>query len=413
MRKVLQYIMLLCIPVVFTSCLKEMNKEAFEKGEISATIQVKLTVPEGVQPHYEGLKIVFTEQYTGLEYTGTADAGGVVAVDVAYGSYIGVTNARTVTDTGIEIYNGTTEKIRVTPEDPRLQESVLKLNYSKTGPFVIKEFYYGGCWDDVKNKAYVAKDYYFTIYNNTYTTAYLDSLCVGIVNPLNAPTQGKVSDWVKPGTTELRDSIPCGSMVWMFRGDGKSLPLAPGEEVVCSLNAIDHTISVPASVNLGKTGYFALYDPMVTTMQSIPEPGVKLLDLIWRTGASKAFALSISSPGLLIFKLGGKSVKDYIKANHKVNPKHPSNTTYDCLFVDKNLVIDGIECLKQASDSKRFRPEVDNGFAMISGTGTGQSIMRKVDTELTIPGGIIIYTDTNNSTSDFDVLPFATLTGKK
>lgn len=414
MKRVLQYIIIFSVSLAITSCLKEMRKESFEKGEICATIKVQLKVPEGIQTHLEGLEVKFTEQYTGLEYTGTADENGMVSVDVTYGSYYGVTNARRVAGSGmIDIFNGSTDKIRVTPEDPEVVESVLQLNYSKTGQFVIKEIYFGGCWNENTNKAYTGKDMYFTIYNNTYSTAYLDSICVGIINPLNAPSKGKLSDWVKPGTTELRDSIPCGTMVWMFKGDGKSLPLAPGEEVVCSVNAINHTIAVPASVNLGKTGYFAMYDPMVTTKQSTPEPGVELMDLIWKTGPGTAFPFSIGSPGVLIFSLGDKPLDEFIKANHKANPTKPTNPSFDCLLVDKNLVIDGVECLKQPSDSKRFRPEVDNGFAMISSTGTGRSIMRKVDAELTIPGGVIIYMDTNNSTNDFEVLPFATLTGKK
>lgn len=413
MKKVLQYILIISLSLMITSCLKEIKKENFEKGEICATIKVQLKAPEDVHTSLEGLEVRFTEQYTGLEYSGTSDANGMVSVDVTYGSYYGVTNSRKAAGNGMmDIFNGSTDKIRVTPQDPEVVESVLELKYSKSGQFIIKEIYFGGCWNKNTNKAYT-KDMYFTIYNNTYSTAYLDSVCVGVINPLNAPSQGKLSDWVKPGTTELRDSIPCGTMAWMFQGTGKSLPLAPGEEVVCCVNAIDHTVAVPASVNLGKAGYFAMYDPMVTTMQSTPEPVVKLMDLIWKTGPGKAFPFSITSPGVLIFSLGGVPAAEFTKANHKVNPTKPSNSAMDCLLVAKELVIDGVECFKLSSDSKRFRPEVDNGFAMISSSGTGRSVIRKVDTELTIPGGVIIYTDTNNSSNDFEVLPFATLTGKK
>lgn len=80
------------------------------------------------------------------------------------------------------------------------------------------------------------------------------------------------------------------------------------------------------------------------------------------------------------------------------------------MLVDKNLILDAVECLRNPTDTKRFMPEIDNGFAMISGSGQGQSIIRKVDNEETEKtGGRIVYMDTNNSSNDFEVIPHPTL----
>jgi len=80
-------------------------------------------------------------------------------------------------------------------------------------------------------------------------------------------------------------------------------------------------------------------------------------------------------------------------------------------MVDKNLVLDGVECFKNITDTKRIRPEVDNGFAITDGSGQGQSIHRKVDPIATAAaGGRIVYMDTNNSSVDFEKRAKASLT---
>ncbi|MEF9986585.1 MAG: DUF4876 domain-containing protein [Bacteroidales bacterium] len=399
-HNIIYFIFILCL---LTSCLKELKNDDFSKDAISSTIKIKVEMPQGHNKSVEGMTIQLTDFLTGLQYSAITNSDGIATVEVAYGTYVATTQMQIRKVGAIDIYNGTTQQIRVTPSDPKIITGTLKLTYSKTGQIIIKEIYYGGCWNEKINKSYT-KDQYFILYNNSNYTAYLDSICIGIINPLNAPSNGRVSDWVKPGTTELRDSIPCGIMVWMFNGNGTSIPLEPGKEVVCCVNAIDHSIAVPASVNLGKPGYFALYAQGITTMQSAPMAGVKTLDLIWRAGSSTGFPISVVSPGLVIFTLGGKNIKDYIYDNLKTNPKNPANRNNDCLFVDKNLILDGVECFKSNSDSKRFRSEIDNGFAITSGMGKGEKIVRKIDNILAVKGEIIIYVDTNNSTNDFEVI---------
>ncbi len=414
MKSIIKYIIYPAIFVfLFTSCLKELRKGEFGDDAISSTIKVRVVPPQGHTVSLNELKIKLSDISTGLDYSAVTDENGEAEVRVSYGTYTASTELKIKGSGIMEIYNGSSDKIRVTPDDPAVMRSVINLNYSRSGQIVIKEFYYGGCWDDDNNKAYLAKDYYFTIYNNSPDITYLDSVCVGIINPLNAPVAGKVSQWVKPGTGEIRDSIPCGAFVWMFRGNGKDIPLEPGKEIVCCVNAINHSAKVSSSVDLSKPGYYAMYATGITTAHSAPVAGVNTMEMIWRAGASKAFSISTASPGLLVFTLGNKSIDKYIKDNYTVNPASPTNRTTDCLFVDKNLVLDGVECFRAASNSKRFRPEIDNGFAMTPGSGKGYSIIRKIDHEATLPGGPVIYMDTNNSSNDFEVSPRATLTGKK
>lgn len=394
-----------------TSCLKDAKEGDFSDDSISGSITVQIVAPEGQSVDMEGMDVVFSDASSGLTYKAVADASGKATARVAYGNYVASTESKIALSGGkTAIYNGSTDRIKVTPDNSVISDYNLTLNYSQTSQIVIKELYYTGCTNPETGKNYI-KDSYFILYNNSADVAYLDSLCVGVAYPYNAPTDGKLSDWVKPGTSELRDSIPSACMGWMFQGTGNSIPLQPGEEVVVSLNAIDHTTICSTSVDLGRSNYYAMYDAANTPSQSAPNPGVNTLECFWKTGTSRAFVISISSPAIFIYTMGGKSKEQFILDSKAVNPNSPGNRNNDVLLIDKNLVVDGLECLISQSQTKRLRSEIDNGFAMIKeGGGSGKSVHRKVDEEATAAaGGRIVYQDTNNSSNDFEVRDYPTL----
>ena len=109
--------------------------------------------------------------------------------------------------------------------------------------------------------------------------------------------------------------------------------------------------------------------------------------------------------------MGGRSIEDFITETYTENPKNPSQALSACLFVEKDNVVDGVECFRNNNDTKRFIPEIDNGFIRTPGNGQGYSVHRKIDEEATAAaGGRIVYQDTNNSSNDFYVRDKASLT---
>ncbi len=394
--------------VGITACMENMKSDEFTGEAISEEVVVRVTMPEGYHYSVEGLMVTLVDNVSGLSYSGTTNAQGVATISVAPGFYTASTET-SYRDSGgiIYLFNGQTLGIEAL-KGSATKEVEINLRGSKSSQIVIKEIYYGGCFNSATNKSY-NKDQYITLYNNSDQPAFLDSLCLAVVHPFNAPTNGRLSDWVKPGTSELRDSIPAASMVWMFPGTGQDNILEPAQEVVLCLNAIDHTVAVKESVNLGKAGYWAIYDLVMTRGQTPPEAGVHLLSGIWKTGTATAFVLSTQSPGLFIFTLGGKTPEQYKIDNFSLHPTS-SSLSQAALLVDKALVLDGVECFRSATDTKRFQPEIDNGFVMTPGSGQGYSVIRKVDVEETaLAGGRIVYMDTNNSSNDFEVLDHPTL----
>lgn len=399
--KKINILSLLIASLSLWGCMKDLKTDDFTDDALSSEISVTVKMPQGYDYETSGLVIKLIDPGSGLEFSGTTNQAGTATIRVAPGNYLASTETKHVGTGGvIFIFNGTSEKIRVTPKDPKQVSANLTLNVSRSGQIVIKEFYYGGCMNPATGKSY-SKDTYFILYNNSDQTAYLDSLCVGVTDPYNAPTNGKVSNWVKPYTTELRDSVPNVTMAWIFPGNGTSHPLQPGEEVVVSLNAINHKTICSTSVNLGKLGYWAMYDAIQTKGQSTPEPGVNLLISFWKRGSATSYVISTSSPALFIYTLGGKNPAQFVTDTYTPNPS--GSTSFDCLMVDKNLILDGVECLRSETDSKRLRPEIDNGFAMTDGSGTGQCVHRNIDeTATAAAGGRIVYMDTNNSSNDFE-----------
>lgn len=409
MKRYLYSIISISFLLIFSSCLEDIRSNKFSEVELSETVIVTVKMPKEYDYSVEGLKVILYDNTAGLQFNGVTNEQGVAEIRVAPGYYIASTETSFRDPGGIlYLFNGMSEKIEAVSGPNSVK---IGLTASKSSQIVFKELYFGGCFNEKTGKSYTT-DKYIVLYNNSNQAAYLDSLCLGVAHPFNAPTNGRLSDWVKPGTSELRDSIPAASMVWMFPGTGKDNVLEPGCEVVLALNAIDHSASVSASVNLGKPGYWAIYNPIMTPGHATPEAGVKLLSGIWKIGGATSYVISNFSPGFFIFTLGDKSVEQYVLDNYALNP-NSSNINLSALLVDKNLILDAVECLRDPTDTKRFMPEIDNGYAIIAGSGQGQSIIRKIDTEETEKaGGRIVYVDTNNSSNDFEVIPHPTLYNK-
>lgn len=398
---------------ILGSCIQELRKDDFNDEAISGLIKISVKMPDGYTEFTtEGMKVTLTDNSTGLVYTTTVNDTGYAEARVAYGTYSVSAESKFNSGNVINIFNGIASGLKVTPNSNNASTTIT-LKHSRSSQIVIKELYYGGCKNLTSGKNYTSKDQYFILYNNSDEVAYLDSLCVGTAYPWNAPTKGKTADFTDPKTGKLLDGVPCSGIGWMFDGKGKDIPLQPGEQVVVSINAIDHTKITANSVNLGVEGYYVLYDPILTPKQSVPEAGTILLKGFWKTGTSTQYVISISSPTLFIFRMGGRSAEQFIADTYTKNPKTPNSVLSHCLLVETKNVIDGIECFRNNSDSKRLVSEVDNGFICIPNSGQGYSVHRKIDEEATAAaGGRIVYQDTNNSSNDFYVKENASLTGK-
>lgn len=378
---------------LFTGCLKE------EKMSIGA--RIKVNMPEGFESTSpEGIDVKLYSTTSGLTYSSKCDASGIASFNVEYGFYEAVAQHREKGDNTIDIFNGRMERIALTENSKDQETYTIDLTHAKLQQLIIKEIYYGSCKKDDGTNYASGKDSYISIYNNSDEVAYLDSLCVGCANPV---TSGTPSNFINEDGS-LWDKIPIFMMAWQFPGNGQDYPLQPGKEVIIALNAINHLEISSLSVDLSKAD-FAFWDPILTSA-SVPAPGVLPLNMFWRNNGT-AYTINTTGPAMLIFKIPTSeaiSAQAYAQNtdNIKQDPVKPS-ATMKYLMIHKDWVVDGVEAVMSASKAnKRIPNSVDAGFIYLPTNNLGNSICRKVEE---VVDGRTVYTDSNNSSEDFEVVP--------
>lgn len=373
------------------------------------TVRVRPEWPAGYEDLARaGVKVSVQNILNGSASTVETDDSGTATLRLPDGLYLFLVSDRK----GTSIFNGTADKIAVS-EDTEL---TLPLERSEGGSIVIKEIYVGGCSMAPKEGAYQA-DKYVILHNNTSETVYLDSLCFGTASPYNSTA---VNPWISKdneGNTVFRSFVPIIQAVWQIGGDGKTFPLDPGEDaVICVNGAIDHTVNVPLSVNLNNPDYFVCYNNGPNNFPNTayhPAPGDKIrpdhiLSLVIKTGIANAYAVSISSPVVVVFKAKGTTIQQFVSSDSGDSGSDnviqiPGSINDYVVTVPKEWIIDGVEVFdgRSTSNTKRLMPYVDAGFVYQSNTFKGHSLFRKTDDQASAEAGFEVLQDTNNSSNDF------------
>ena len=382
------YITLAFLLFLFGGCLKEEN--------IDTLVQIGVELPQetGTAPK-EGITVTLYNTASGLSYKATTDANGIARIQAEYGLYDIVVQHLYNEGYNTYIFNGRLSHIVLFPEkDASGNSFTVPLTSALKSNLIIKEIYFGGCMtaDGITYNS----DNYLSLYNNSESVVWLDSLCLGFVAPM---VSGTKSNFVKEDGT-LMDELPVAMMAWQIPGNGRDYPLNPGEEAILAVNAINHEARHPESVDLSKAR-FAFYNVNLS-MQEPPAPGVVLLNQIWK-GPGEAYGLVPNGgPAMIVFRIPGNASEYASDASHLMQDPVTHTGLYH-LMIDKTWVLDGIECIKSKSNvNKRLTDNVDAGFVCQETLYRGLSVCRKVENTV---NGIVIYRDTNNSSEDMEVVP--------
>jgi hypothetical protein len=343
-------------------------------------------------------------------------------------------------DDGKLYFSGVKDRVQILAE-----EAVnLDLTVSRAGTLVIKEIYNGGT-SKAPAEGTLQNDQYVIIYNNYHLPISLEGWSFGKIEPGNSTTNN--TWWLTPnadGTNAFPSYVPVGDCVWEFpkaSDSGEEFVVEPyGQVVLVTNGAVDHSAEFPLSVNLNKSDYFITYDNQLFTHEMYhPTPGNQIrtdhyLDALRKLGQSTGYGMSVSCPGILLFKVAdnaGTTLAQYVSDDANT-PLLPSSSTNRMLKVPYDWVRDAVEVFREGAtnNAKRFAPEADGGFVYLSQSYLGHTLYRNVDKEATLaiegneaklvynyslgndPSGIdaeasikngckIVYKDTNNSTNDF------------
>jgi hypothetical protein len=270
------------------------------------------------------------------------------------------------------------------------------LKESLAGLLVIKELYYTGSRTP-NGKAYWS-DQFVEIFNNSDETIYLDSLYIASVYGAS----GNSTAAAPSPYASVQDSVFL-DFVWMIPGTGKQHPLEPGKSIVIAQDGMNHRDDPngnPNSIDLSHADWETfLYRP---TNQ-------KDIDFAEVPNLTEIFA-SMQSTFDWIFSSYGTGIVIY--HNYQPSEVHfvprPNDTKGRILMViPAEWVLDGVEALASA-DAGAYHHipySIDAGFVYCDGNFNLQSCRRKIEQDL---DGRIILTDTNNSSEDFEVIPFPT-----
>ena len=411
MKKGFYIISLLVLIGLVSSCQQQLNDliDNNPYAEGSRKLNINLIYPQGFEHEQKaGAEITIINPTNGAVYNILSDNNGKASLDLQYGFYrISVTDKGTPVSGAIPIFNRSIDQVRLIDTLKGDLNVNVQLALSYAGQLIIKEVYYRGSKGlDNVNFQY---DKYIALYNNSNDIAYLDSVCLGVVEPYNAPTSATPWSYIKDGQRVIRDTIPIIEAVWQFPGNGKSHPLQPGETAVVALSAaVDHTILRPMSVNLNVKGYWVCYNQRYTNAQFHPSPGPNLvgrwLDLLWKEGGANAYPFSVTSPAPVIFRIPEVGAQAYVNnpANRSRKPGTTSGTEY--VLIPSSWVLDGVDCFDASTKNKRLPASIDATYALMETTEAyqGKTIHRKIDPVATAAaGGRIVYMDTNNSANDF------------
>ena len=419
--------------LLLTSCsddIFEHHKDNVSMGEVSVT----LTGSE----HVGNIDITLRNTSTNSIFSQTTDAQGRATFSVTPGIYEATATGSHAVEGIAYTYNGTSGQLTV--RNNETTTVTITMMSARVSQVIIKELYCGGCLadDGITKFQY---DKCVILYNNSSQTASISNLCFGEASPANAHAQNKNYDANGRLTYEAEGFIPAWHGVWYFPS---TLEIAPYSQVVVNVHgAIDNTQAISQSVNYANADYYCMYDPEsgYTHTNYYPTPAsviptshyLKAVEL----GMGNGWALSVSSPALILFQTKDIAPADYVAntANQWYDGGQVTQT-WLCAKVPNEWVVDAVEVFSAGykdSSTKRLTADVDAGYVWLTNY-QGHSLYRNVDKAATEalpenagklvygyalgvdgssdPSGIdaeasirqgahIVYQDTNNSTNDF------------
>lgn len=413
MKKSLYILYIIAFIGLFSSCQQKLQDliEGNPFADGTRKLNISLIYPKGFESEAKaGAQITVINPSNGAIYNLISDNAGKATIELQYGFYrVSVSDKGTPVSGAIPIFNRSVDQIRLIDTLKGDLNLRIELILSYAGQLVLKEIYYAGCTGtDQKTFQF---DKYLIIYNNSDEVAYLDSVCMGTIEPYNAPTSPTAWSYLEGGQRVIRDTIPIIAAIWQFPGTGQSHPLQPGQEAVVAISAaVNHLLLRPQSVNLDVVGYWVCYNQVYTNASYHPSPGPNLanrwLNLLWREGTANAYTFSVVSPAVAIFRIPEIGAQAYISnpANRSRKPGTTSSTEY--VMIPSSWVLDGVECFDATTKNKRLPASIDATYALLDTPDRylGKTVHRNVDPAATLAaGGRIKYMDTNNSSNDFYV----------
>ena len=402
--KILAFIIaFVAMNTIFIACSDDDKTEPEVSVRHALTLDLPLNVQAGT---LTDAKAVFTNVNTKATYTlsnfkkaGTQFAdtltlpAGNYTVEV-HGNVTYQLNGETVKSP----VRAVKENVRINqaPESSAIGSTNVALStYNAQDGFVISEIFFTGTLTP-EGKQYT-DDQYIKIGNNSDTVMYADGLAIAESDFLTVDKQDYTPDLMQQAMTV--------SALYVIPGSGKEHPVKPGEELVLAIDAKNHKEFNKNSIDLSKAD-FEFYDKSSDpNISDDDNPNVPNL-LSWTTSSATYF--SMHNRGFKAYAIARPQVdQETYTSKYVYNYKWTltfDGETYpmdnDANFLPNTWIIDAVN-LSVASDYQWgvVAATLDAGWSHCGSTDQDQSrygkaVVRKKSGNK--------WTDTNNSTNDFN-----------
>lgn len=389
--------------VAMTVCLSSCSSD--DPIPVIPTATVSLEVPANLENAVLSnanatLTNVETRQVTTIDGTGFIKDGNsyrIMCNDLEAGTYnVAVTGHLDFTLNGVagqKDFEVTSQNVVISETSHDLKLTVS--TFTAQGGFVISEIFFTGTTTP-EGKSY-SGDQYIVITNNSDVTLYADSIAV-----LESAFLTTAKEDYNPDIMSTHFSVQA---CYMIPGDGKSVPVEPGQSLTIAINAINHKSEQPNSIDLSGAD-FEFYDETSNPNFTDPDGTAPNLDKWYCYTATIYQFHSRGFNSMAIAKM--KTDKEDWLTNYVYDATYmfvfgdfsKEMTKAGIYKVPNEWILDGVNLsVESVREWNVLDASIDAGWTYCGTvdrdeTRFNKSVIRKTDASGK-------YIDTNNSTNDF------------
>lgn len=394
MRKTLKYILIVIMLEMACGCW--VDKEPASVFVEDFAISLRYEDYGSAIPFPQALKVNLTnttEQYT---YYFESESDGSVNVSSVMSGHYTVVVSGSVNDVQVAGYIGDLV-LNLGERTPRVTIDLCKVTPSSV---IFKELYYAG--SPTPSGGTYRNDNFYSIVNNTSEPKDISRLYVAATEHYGG--FGETGPlW--PGETVGNYKSVYLKSVWKIVDDNEPYWLAPGATAVIATMAAPHNkdkdYNLSCPVDLSSADFEAYVPDPENKYPDFPARNMKMAfwpdyGYLWR--------ISVFGQGMVLLEASPEQFEAFERVVLPETFWDPfeSEEYWHCLKVPNSFVVDAVDLIQNemVTNTKRFAPELDAGFAALGRTYMGESVVRKV---LQVVDGRKVYQDSNNSTVDFVV----------
>ena len=266
-------------------------------------------------------------------------------------------------------------------------------------PIIFHEIYYAG--SRTPSGGTYRNDNFYSVYNNSDNREDISDLYIGLCENFGGLGQtGPL--WPDEQTGNYKNAYL--KHIWKVTAGDAPVYMEPGQRIVIATMAAPHNkdaaYNTASPVDLSSADYEAYVPDPENTYPDFEAPNMELAfwpdyAYLWRSG--------VFGQGAVLIRASREEFAAFetVALPETFQDPFESEEYWLCKKVPYAYISDAVDVIQNSTvtNTKRFAPSVDAGFASVGETYCGRSVVRK-----RLPSsGRIVLQDTNNSTEDFEI----------